>query len=204
MKREILILAKSAKRDNYCIAGVDINSNEFIRPISKRQDIENAVPKDVVANINVYDIVEIDIESHVPTTAQKENYYYNENIPWNKIGTSSNIQKYIQNPNKIFFDTYKSVDSSVLTGESLILVNVTSPKIVVELSPYNGHKKIRLDFQYNNDNYKYISVSDPIIYNQYISRPIGEYPLTGPLCVLFSLTDKYIDDKYYKMAASFL
>ena len=41
---KLVILAVSAKHNNYCVAGVDIDSGKWIRPISERTELEEAVP----------------------------------------------------------------------------------------------------------------------------------------------------------------
>ena len=37
--RKLIILAASSKRNNYCVAGVDAETGEWIRPISENPDL---------------------------------------------------------------------------------------------------------------------------------------------------------------------
>jgi hypothetical protein len=51
MYKEIIVLAKSPKRGEYCIAGIDTFSGEWIRPISSNINNEGSVPvEDITYN----------------------------------------------------------------------------------------------------------------------------------------------------------
>ena len=45
MDKEIVLLTKSKKRGNYCIAGVDRKTGEWIRIISEDASIQHAVSR---------------------------------------------------------------------------------------------------------------------------------------------------------------
>ena len=45
--RKLVILAESAKYNNFCVAGIDIDTGEWIRPISEATELEEAVSLDV-------------------------------------------------------------------------------------------------------------------------------------------------------------
>lgn len=76
-KRQIVILAKSKKGSGHCIAGIDYKTGEWLRPISKSGH-EGSIAKNVVENINIFDVVEIDFLDNCENKVQSENYYYND------------------------------------------------------------------------------------------------------------------------------
>ena len=82
MKKILVILAKSAKYGNYCVAGIELSTNKWIRPISHDENIEDAVPAaDLIYSDNteaqILDVVEIDFEDTPAENAiQPENYFF--------------------------------------------------------------------------------------------------------------------------------
>jgi hypothetical protein len=67
MKKDIVILAKSSKHSDFCIAGIDIETLEWIRPISDNDLTEGAVPREDIryesgGEINLFDIVRINFK----------------------------------------------------------------------------------------------------------------------------------------------
>lgn len=102
MKKKIVILAKSIKNGHFCIAGKDLTTGEWIRPVSDKDGSAitreqskltfqgaSAEPLDCT----VFHNVEIDFLQHSPLDFQPENYVISER-PW--------IQHYKFNPNNIF------------------------------------------------------------------------------------------------------
>lgn len=69
MEKEIIILAKSSKHGEYCIAGVDSKSGEWIRPVSDNITNEGSIPlQDITyedgTQIQILDQVKIEFLSH--------------------------------------------------------------------------------------------------------------------------------------------
>lgn len=68
----MIILANSFRPGGYCIAGIDIRTGEWIRPVPK--DGSRAIPKSVAEKIRLLDVVEIPLESDRPRERyQREN-----------------------------------------------------------------------------------------------------------------------------------
>src|SRR5660397_219325 len=94
MKKEIIILTKSIKRGGYCVAGIAANNGEWIRIISDDVPTEHAVLDSHMTysdgtSIEVFDIVQIDFIEKVATPIQPENWLFNEDVQWEKVGKSS-------------------------------------------------------------------------------------------------------------------
>ena len=209
MTKDIIILAKSTKHyPSYCIAGIDVNSGEWVRPISDDAEREGAVPPDDVvyedgSEVNVLDIVRISFIQAFPSNAQPENILYDNTIYWEKIGETT-IEEVamnfgLDNRDFIFSNTKKDLVEDELPRASLMLVKIQNPYIVVKTFE---KKKIQICFDYNNRHYDYIRVEDTDIVEEYNRYNDGTYYLPNELYAVFSLTDKYyITDKYYKMLA---
>ena len=99
-KKKIVILAKSAKNNNFCIAGL-ANTGEWIRPISNNPEIEDAVPREAIifpdnTELQILDVVEIYfMEKSAGNFIQPENFYYDERIFWKKVNHIS-LEKIIK------------------------------------------------------------------------------------------------------------
>lgn len=81
MKKQVAILTKSFKHNNYCIAGIDCETGEWIRLVSNDKDTEGAaLRKDVTysdgTEVEVLDIVDVNLIQPIPTIAQSENWLY--------------------------------------------------------------------------------------------------------------------------------
>jgi hypothetical protein len=204
-------LAKSTKRNGYCIAGVDTTTGEWIRPISSNITNEGAVPlNDIIYEdgnaVQILDKVKIKLLSHNPTKSQPENYIYDPEVSWRKTGVSS-LDKVIafrgyDEVEKIFYNSSKEVSERELNGQaSLLLVNVIDSHIYIKTFE-DGNRKTQFNFEYNNIKYSYFKVSDEVIKSALANKPDDRYYQSENLSVVFSLTDKYEKTgKYYKMVA---
>lgn len=212
MLREIIIMAKSFKHYNFCIAGIDNQTGEWIRLVSSNEELEGAVlVEDATYNdgvqAEVLDVVRVDVLNRAPTRAQCENYLYNSEYAWKKIGHVS-FQEVLDRfglsrCDKVFVNNNKFLNEDELDGTSLLLLKVDNPKVVVKTFP--NKKSVSLIFNYNGMRYAFFSISDIPVYKRFKVAEDGTYEAFGDSCyVLFSLTGRFSEDgKYYKMAANF-
>ncbi len=210
MKKTIIIMAKSNKHSNYCVAGIDVDTGAWIRPISNNIDLEGAVLLSDATyssgkEIEIFDIVEIEFIKHSPSIAQCENYLYDSGVKWKQIGKCDldyalKVKGGFDKCDYIFFDNEKLIDNETkLTGSSLLLVPIINPFIFIKTFQ---KKRIQLNFNYNEESYNYIRISDTSIIQQYQNKSDGLYALGNNRIAVFSLTDKYaLSKKYYKMLA---
>ena len=204
MKKEIIILTKSAKINGFCVAGIDIHNGEWIRLVSEDNEAgEGAVlRKDLLYNdyseAQIFDIIEVN-GYNSPTNAQKENFIYNGK--WNKIGTGSlqNVISKCSCNRFIFGSTSATLNESEITGESLLLAIIDNITIDVYVNDF-GKKKFKINFTCNGSKYDGINLSDIELKNQ-CSR-VGKYSIDGQHYAVFSITGKFRETElYYKMLA---
>ena len=198
MVKEIIVLAKGNKCGAYCVAGIDVDSGKWIRPVSAGESHDGYVPiQDTIyqdgKEVEILDKVLISLIEHRPTKSQPENYLYDNNYYWVKTGRST-IEQVIKfrgfdETNYIFCNVYKELSESELcnTG-SLLTVRVENPKIFIKTFE---QRKIQLNFAYNRNNYSYLKISDPKIKREYRQHSDGSYHLGNDLIIVFSLTGKY-------------
>ena len=88
--RKLIILAASAKYNNFCVAGVDIDTGAWIRPISEKLELEEAVPLEDLkypdgSRVELLDVVEIKFSDRSANNPiQPENFFYNAKYFWQK------------------------------------------------------------------------------------------------------------------------
>jgi len=206
MEKNIIIMAKSFKHGGYCIAGIDTESNHWIRLMSDDTEKEGAVPEEDAKYVNVLDVVCADISDEVATEAQKENFRYNKETKWEKVGSitiGDVIKKYgFDDCDYLFGNTNSSLAENELDGSSLLFLEIQKPTIVVSESLKTKKKKLSLEFKYNEQEYKGFSLSDIPFYKKFKEFEFGEYKLAESCYATLSLTGRYKEDgRYYKMAA---
>ena len=206
MRKEILIMTKSAKINGFCVAGIDISNGRWIRLVSDDENGEGAVSRDDLTFQNgtqaeVFDLVAVECEP-LPTDAQSENHLYDTEYYWTKIRTMSRNEAFsecpLSNSQFIFENSARSLDENEITGESLVLVEIDH--IIVNVVNEYEKNKCKVDFEYNGFQYSNISIGDISIRNEY--SDYGSYRIPGRHKAVFSLTGRYeITGKYYKMLA---
>ena len=212
--RKLVILAESAKYNNFCVAGVDIDTGEWIRPISEAAEIEEAVPLDDLkypdgSRAELLDVVEIKFSDRtVNNPIQPENFFYNPKYFWQKVGRVT-LQEVIDGRgfdlrDEIFFSNKRSilgVDVVKLPArESLLLLPVEDLFIAVEEA--KDHKKFFADFKYRSKKFFRFSVGDIAVREKFADNGAGKYFLKDAATVVFSLTNPFhYNAECYKMLA---
>lgn len=206
MRKEILIMTKSAKINGFCVAGIDISNGSWIRLVSDDESGEGAVSRADLTYQNgkqaeVFDLVAVECEP-APTEAQSENHLYDADYYWSKIRTMGHEEAFancpISNSMFIFRNNRRSLDEDEIYGESLMLVEIDNIRVKV-VHEYDK-KKWKADFRCNGVHYSDINIGDIPIRNEY--NDYGTYSIHGKHKAIFSLTGRYErTGKYYKMLA---
>ncbi len=209
--RTMVILANSIKHKRYCVAGKDIRTGEWIRPVATANG--EGLSKDCIAVENPYgtfmakplQIVEMDLGRHVPLVTQPENYLA-DGRRWRQRYTCerSRLQIIADTPDHLWMyaaESYRfprGVLKRVKKHQSLYLVFVEAVEFRVSANTY-GRKRILASFIYNGQRYQ-MSVTDPR-YASYFSYDIGyEWQEHGRYLCL-SQTDDYHGYCYKVVAA---
>ena len=212
--RKLIILAESAKFNNYCVAGVDVETGKWIRPISEKPELEDAVPLDDLkypdgSRVELLDVVEIKFSDRSANNPiQPENFFYNAKYYWQKVGRVT-LQELIDgrgydSRDKIFYNHERSILGAKVmkfeARESLLLLPVSNLFISVEKA--EDHKKFFADFDYRGKKFYRFSVGDIEIRNKFADNGAGKYFLKDSATVVFSLTNPYRKNaECYKMLA---
>ena len=211
--RKLIILAESAKFNNFCVAGVDFDSGAWIRPISEQEELEEAVPLDDLeypdgSKVELLDVVEIKFSDRTANNPiQPENFFYNQKYFWQKVGRVT-LQDVIDRRgfdyrDKIFYDDNRSIFGADVIKfterESLLLLPVQNLFISIEET---DHKKFFADFNYQGKNFQRFSVGDIAVRKNFADSGAGKHFFKENAAVVFSLTNPYYKNaECYKMLA---
>ena len=212
--KNLIILAESAKFNNFCVAGVDADTGEWIRPISEKPELEDAVPIDDLkypdgSRIELLDVVEIKFSDRAAKNPiQPENFFYNQKYFWQKIGRVT-LQEVIDERgfdfrDEIFYNNSRSIMGVDVikfdVRESLLLLPVEN--LFISIEDGEDHKKFFADFNYRGKNFLRFSVGDIAVRNKFAENRPGKYFFRENATVVFSLTNPYRKNaECYKMLA---
>jgi|BioPla2DNA2_1021312.scaffolds.fasta_scaffold36164_4 hypothetical protein len=219
MDKTIILLACSRKMSNYCVAGIDLITGEWIRIISEDASIQHAVRKsDMVYEDGTYpqlfDIVNIKCKQHAPSYYQPENWVLDNRYYWEKLGTASldYVLKIhpIDSPDHIFYDNCWKIDTNYIARldprqrYSLTLISPSSLHICIGPSKnYPNKKSIKAQFRYKGQLYQYITVTDIEYENIYSQYRDGIYIVDKNVLLVLSLADLY-EGYHYKLVATII
>lgn len=228
MKKEIVILAKSVKFGQHCVAGREIirsisglSLGEWIRPVSDRDDEALSYNEIKYSNYSIpqiLDIVEISLSEKAGSTTQPENWRINKSICWAKTGHISNqsLPHFVETPEGLWIDPFAGTDrisSQVFTGQyssSLCIIkpNNFQMKIYTDFDDFSGKEKKRRRgiFDYNGVHYD-LAITDPDIDTKYfrpfpkIDEGAKNIKTTNDCLLCISLAPEF-HDYHYKLIAT--
>ena len=195
--KKIICLAKSRKIGGYCIAGKELKSGKWIRPVSIRSTEEISSREcmyDTGKEVEVLDIVDIPIKGHKPENFQPENFLINCSYQWKYVRKfeTSKLSTICDTPQDLWLikscyncSSYYGKNDRIpqeyceQISQSLYFITPESLKILVRIEGEefnNPRKKIRAVFIYNNCQY-IISVTDITIEKYFLSKDIGIYSI---------------------------
>lgn len=215
MNKDIVILTKSRKHGNYCVAGKDINTGEWIRLISEDESIHNAVrPSDLIYHnrkeANVLDVVNVDIKEigeGSKTWYQPENYILNNRMYLIKLGEQdfNYLDGITDNVEDIFFNTSNYISKTNLEDVeedtySLILIEPD----VVKIKRKNEHT-LWANVKYNNTWYNSLTITDGYFTRKHYNNISSDNSGTNfyNIKLVISLGEEY-NGNHYKLIASII
>lgn len=212
--KEIICLANSRKNNNNCVAGKELKSGEWIRPVSSNGKGELTDSEIRYSNGNlpvVLDVMRISYEKISPNKYQPENILINKE-KWEYLGRfkEDELDKICDKPKDIWIVKGERIDripadffkSNKLCG-SLLLIRIKS--LEFERFDSRGKPRLRGIFEYNNIQYN-IGVTDRVYEEKYSSQKIGFHKFNAKkiyLCI--SLGEPYDKVNYcYKFIAAII
>lgn len=220
MEKEIILLAKSAKKHNYCTAGIDAATGEWVRIISENAAVQHAVSVEEMkyedGNLpEIMDVVSIQCKRHSPCDYQPENYVLDDEYYWTKLREAT-LKEVVrirppEDKDSIFYNADKRIACSEISSvpiderQSLMLVSPECVTIQIKQWPNKANKTLTASFRYNGDWYNYVSITDPVVWNYFRDKDEGQYKITESLLFVMSLADAYSEDgHHYKLIATVL
>lgn len=168
MEKNIVILAKSRKSSGFCVGGIDLQTNQFIRLVSEANDNRynnSLADQDLLysdgTQIKVLDIVKLKVDKSAPCEYQSENFVIDVFAPKTKLGVFSpvGLQQYLSDDDFIYFNN-KSKLSKKTEVDGIINKSIGVYKIEKLHTYLNSNNKMRANFVYKNNVYENISVTD--------------------------------------------
>lgn len=209
MNKDIVLLAKSRKHYNYCIAGKDINTGEWIRLISEDDTIHNAVkPTDLIYEDNteaeILDVIRVrvkEIEDENKILYQPENYILDDRYYLLKLEERSpnGLNNIIDDVELIFFNTSNSISKNDLEEienvNSLVLID---PEIVKVKRKNNTD--LWANVKYNGEWYNNLTIKDIGFTEKYYNDITSDRNFYN-IKLVISLGEEY-KGSHYKLIAS--
>ena len=173
--RTLVVLAKSIKNRNFCIAGKDTETHNWVRPVKdcpfSGEELCNL--SDRSDPINVLDVVKMTFIEKIPEIFQPENELVDMNVKWSYLGNIQieDLGTLIDGKQNTFLNQIKnryipkSLIESLNLQNSLQLIRITNSndaKIIYQLAYSQKYYKPKLQFIYKEIQYT-LPITDPII-----------------------------------------
>ena len=198
MEKTIVIFANSVKHHQHCVAGKDIVTKEWIRPVGDKNGCE--LTHEQVKSKNPYgkfptkilQKVKINFMQHAPLINQPENYIISDD-DWiqNYTLKPEEIINFIDNPPNLWIDSTSSIDrvnyqliqnKTIKIKQSLYLIKVKSIHIYwKDRSNVKKNPQRRGRFKYNNIFYdlpltdpKFQEFAEQDLENKFLCISLGE------------------------------
>ncbi len=172
MKRQIVILANSFREGNRCIAGIDVQTGDWVRPVSPPdggamtrglRNIDGREPE-------LREIVEVSVQSTGPDVGCQPENRLADAVPWRRIGVMSakTILRYCESDTVILHNDFDSVESDYFKTipkeqwKSLQLVRCESVEFYLTTN-WEGSKRWRASIAYGKKKCLYLGLTDPVL-----------------------------------------
>jgi len=198
MQKHMLVLAKSFKAGDFCVAGLEVGNSvnghqvlkrNWLRPVSANSSDEciGPIPKGACDNFRVGDVVQLDLVAPRPIIAQPENWLWREsNIRLTRSSVNPQVLRpFADTAEPIWFDPATKRDDQISASyaksqeidSSLMLVAPQNLVFTLELSQMatGTRKRIFASFVHKGQAFQRIAVTDPavcaVFCNQFPSVP---------------------------------
>jgi hypothetical protein len=221
MKKTIVVFANSFKHHEHCVAGKEISSKKWIRPVSSAAGGALSEAQVLCKNpygefpVKVLQKVELELDAHVPLINQPENYLVSQStwIQCFKLN-ASNITPYLDYPDILWDNNSSSYHGTndrvafhrinnreVVINQSLYLINPDDLRYYITTDQQN-HKRIRAAFKLSGISYD-LAVTDTNIWKWLEREAVGhEEKVDSGKVLCISLGETFNDGYCYKLVAS--
>lgn len=205
MKKDIIILTCSAKHGGYCVAGIDTETDDWIRLVASDDLGTNEIPKYFMSYSNdtvckPLDVVSVEIIGDLSGDIQPENVLVDlECKPvFKRRVVPEELDDYISNDGYIYKSTSPYMDKSMALSCEYSLALYKVQNIYLDVFEYCGRTKTKLKFTYNGCIYDSWSMTDPDYY-----RCDG-----GKICdeglIVVSIPEDDYNGRYYKFVSKII
>lgn len=175
MEKTIIIFANSVKRNQHCVAGKDIFTEKWIRPVSTSEKKELTAQQCTCENsqeqVKLLQQINIDFLQHDPLENQPENYLISDK-KWSLSGSINreDIKNYLDEPDNLWIDDENQNDRVAYSlietkktqiTQSLYLIAIEKIHIYwKDRSQWERKPQRRGKFKYNDVEYD-LAITDP-------------------------------------------
>lgn len=208
-----IVLTKSKKWFNFCVAGKDIESGEWVRLTSDDCSIHNAIPtssffyKKTGKEIEVLDIISVDV--NMPDffdSTQPENRLVKESNYKYEGRYKGNFKELEDDCEVIFYNDRNRISHEDLIKEKKINSLLLIKADIVKFKYNKEKKKVYANIKYKGRWYNSLAVTDSDFIEKYETY-IMERGMDGRnwyhIHLVISLGEEYKND-HYKLVASVL
>lgn len=176
MEKTIVVFANSVKLHQHCVAGKDIFTKEWIRPVSdttveKELTSKQCTCKNSNEPVKILQKINIHLLRHYPSECQPENYLISDK-EWILSGSINRVNaiSYLDYPDNLWLDgenrndkvDYRLIEAKrIQINQSLYLIIVEKIQIYwKDRQQWNKSPQRRGRFKYNNVEYD-LAITDP-------------------------------------------
>ncbi len=161
---KVIILTKSDKNGELCVAGINVDNDCFVRLVSKDIKTHYAIPQWCMSAVNVLDVIDVSVVRTVPSFCQRENIEVRLERwkPICRVSLNSILRK-VNNTEPFIFDDncfFLDEETAQKMPNSIMMVKVGNLNVSV-----NQYEKTKASFVYNNVLYENMSITDQEFYN---------------------------------------
>ncbi|MCQ2965958.1 MAG: hypothetical protein MJ250_04365 [Alphaproteobacteria bacterium] len=200
MELTFLQLTKSSKYGKYCVAGIDIRNDSWVRLVSSDLKSDGAISSEMLKDNENYPcfplkIFKVNILQSLPTQYQKENKLIDEYSKTEYIGKEKvdALDQYVSNEDFVFKNTSYFLYENQMDGTSLGMFEVSNISIHQEVNE-KLEKRTKLDFTYKSRRYINFSITDPLFFDK-------NGKIDHALIVVSLPNKPYNNNKFFKFVA---
>jgi hypothetical protein len=190
----IIILAVSRKNNGFCVAGKDVNTNQWVRLVSSVNggplycnQIAFQALNGGISNGPLFKILNIQLGQHVPLVYQPENYLLS-GIQWQEANLNIQNTNFSYDVPLDIWGNSDRIDQGLIQNRNIIISQslyfIKGVNINLYYTNFEGKLRRRISFDYNNLHYDLAATMNNRIFddiqhgntqhNNYLTLSLGE------------------------------